>query len=105
MDCCVQRRRPGILQLRCRSLSDGDHAARLRGDAHWQETGMGRSADARQECPRGVPVRPAQVSRRLEAVVQSLKSKVQSSERRELGMSARALSLKRMGGCEYCWSE
>jgi hypothetical protein len=26
-------------------------------------------------------------------------------ERREPGMSAPALGLKRMGGCEYCWSD
>src|ERR1017187_2325593 len=27
------------------------------------------------------------------------------SERQEPGMSAPALGLKRMGGCEYCWSD
>src|ERR1035441_6980775 len=31
--------------------------------------------------------------------------KILTSERREPGMSAPALGLKRMGGCEYCWSD
>src|SRR6266581_4518812 len=79
MDCRLQGWRAGLLQFRCRGVSDGNHAAGLRGVAHRQETGMGWAEDASQERARSVAVRQTRIPQRVEAVTRSSKNQAPSS--------------------------
>src|SRR2546427_2177190 len=66
MDCRLQGRHARLFEFRYRCLSHRNHAARLCGVAHPQETGLGRAEDASEKCPGSVAVRPARVPEGVE---------------------------------------